>query len=316
MNKNITEILVQAKNMTCYELSQYASILFTQKSKKEFLIVKELLFQLYEKNYLAYFLLKPYFPEESPIFVYKQNNTISKVAYKIKRELSNDINRYFKQSYFVKYYLYCQYERKIDKENLNDFKNYLEMIKSINISRLDKIYFYGLGDKFEYLFNQYLNMSSTKIIKYLDSGSTCDVIRIGDYVIKVVIGKWSYEEVICPNLYLIAKNLEEIYIRDEQRIIVAGLEVQHYLKSAYQVVKQKYFQKLADELAKNGYFLEDSLNGNVCLLDSYLQADRTDSDIIPEWFKQVPLVLVDRDRIYLIKDGENKNIKQQKQLKR
>mgnify|MGYP006073241625 FL=1 len=316
MNVNITQILENIKNMSCYELSKYTSDLFKSGDKKNFKLFKELLFQIYEKNYLAYFLLKTYFEKEQPFFIFKQNDTIYKVDNKLKRELSSDINRYFKQSYFVKYYLYCQYGHKINKENLNNFKNYLEIIKSINLSRLEKIYIYGLGDKFEYFFYHYLNKSTTKIIDYIDKGSTCEAIRIGDYVIKIVIGKWSYENIICPNLYLIAKNLEEEYVRDEQNIVIAGIEIQQYLKRAYGIVDHEYFIKFEEELNKLGYFINDSLVGNTCVLSNYLEADIKEKDIIPEWFKQIPIVLVDRDRIYSANDMTTGNIKQQKQLKR
>ena len=53
--------------------------------------------------------------------------------------------------------------------------------------------------------------------------------KIGDYVFKIVNSKWSYEEVICPNLYLIIKNLEEHYVRDKNGIVRIGIEVQKYL---------------------------------------------------------------------------------------
>lgn len=279
-------------------------------------MVKEILFRLYEKNYLAYFLVKQYFALESPLFIFKQNNTISKVDYKVKKELKGDINRYFNQSYYVEYYLYCQYGHKINKENLNNFKDYLEMIQKVNLSRLEKIYIYGLGDKFEYFFSHYLNKSAIKIIDYIGGGSTCDVIRIGDYVIKIIIGKWSYEERICSDIYLIAKNLEEEYIRDDQNVIVAGIEIQRFLKSSYGIVEHKYFIKFEEELESLGYFVNDALAGNTCLLDNYLEADIKETDVIPEWFKTVPLVLVDRDRVYPIKNRIMGNIKQQKQLKR
>ena len=56
-------------------------------------------------------------------------------------------------------------------------------------------------------------------------------------VFKLINMKWSYEEVICPNLYLILKNLEEHYIRDEKGIVKAGIEVQKYLTNTnYKVI--------------------------------------------------------------------------------
>ena len=50
------------------------------------------------------------------------------------------------------------------------------------------------------------------------------------------------------------------------------------------------------------------VNGdNVMLLDSYQDADCSDPEALPNWFKEYPLVLVDRDTIYLT---SRRNIKQ------
>ena len=58
-----------------------------------------------------------------------------------------------------------------------------------------------------------------------------------------------------------------------------------------------------NELDKSGYVLNDALiNGecgtNAYLLDSYLEADTKNPENLPDWFKQTPLVLIDRDRVY------------------
>ena len=37
---------------------------------------------------------------------------------------------------------------------------------------------------------------------------------------------------------------------------------------------------------------------NCMILDSYKDADHPNPELLPEWFKEIPLVLVDRDRIY------------------
>ena len=63
-----------------------------------------------------------------------------------------------------------------------------------------------------------------------------------------------------------------------------------------------------------GYKLNDSMiNGqcgdNCLLLDDYHDADTRYPEDLPEWFKETPLVLVDRDRVYRI---EQDYIKQQK----
>jgi len=72
-------------------------------------------------------------------------------------------------------------------------------------------------------------MSTDKSCKFLASGSTSDCFKIGDYVFKLNKTKWSYEDEICPNVYLIIKNLEEHFVRDKNGIVNAGIEVQKYL---------------------------------------------------------------------------------------
>ena len=59
------------------------------------------------------------------------------------------------------------------------------------------------------------------------------------------------------------------------------------------------------ELALRGYYVDDNLrtkdgNDNTAILDSYLDADTTDYESLPRWFKQVPLVLIDKDRVHEI----------------
>lgn len=52
-----------------------------------------------------------------------------------------------------------------------------------------------------------------------------------------------------------------------------------------------------------GFFINDRLisekfGDNVRVLNSYKDADTDDCKSLPEWFKEVPIVLVDRDRVY------------------
>lgn len=147
--------------------------------------------------------------------------------------------------------------------------------------------------------------------KYLGSGTTCQAHKIGDYTFKLVNAKWSYEDVICPNLFLILKNLEELYIRDNDNIVITGIEVQQYLKrtTAHLTIDEKrnlsmLFNK---ELKKAGYWLDDQLINGQCgengfFLDSYKDADTKNPEELPEWFKKGPIVLVDRDRVYKLEN--------------
>ena len=170
-------------------------------------------------------------------------------------------------------------------------------------SAVENIYYHELGKKMEEYFEKYMDVSRSKVIEAIKGGSTSEVLRIGDYVLKLFYFKWSYEKIICPNFYFIVKNLEEDYVRDKNGYICAGLEIQPYLKRSAWNIDKKYFSALEEAIKNAGYFYNDRFlskewGDNVRLLDSYLDADISDPEKVPEWFKEMPLVLIDRDRIY------------------
>lgn len=190
----------------------------------------------------------------------------------------------------------------------NDWKfNFANKVKYFlgerNGRDIELIYSIGLGRLLEEWTEKYMDLSKNKQYGFVGRGTTCNCYRIGDYVIKLINTKWSYEDVICPNLYLIAKNYEEIYLRNRNGIVSGGLEVQKYLTKKAKDVDLKYFEYFDLELDRLGYKRTDSLTGglrgeNTMLLDTYLDADIENPEKLPDWFKQCPLVLIDRDRIY------------------
>lgn len=200
------------------------------------------------------------------------------------------------------------YPKLITKSLLEEYKNYLLMFKNRN--KIDASYrhieYYGLDRLLEEYVTKYLDLSREKGYKFIGSGSTASAFKIGDYVFKLCDGKWSYEDVICPNLYLILDNLEEIYLRDNNGVVIAGIEVQKYLKRSINKVPREIIDAYYDELKRLGYYLREYITyeGNAKMLSSYLESSNPNP---PEWFKEYPIVLVDRDRIYKL---ENKHPKQ------
>ena len=172
--------------------------------------------------------------------------------------------------------------------------------------RLKRIYHQGLGDKLEELVDKYLSLSKNQKCQFLTSGSTSAAYKIGDYCFKLSRTKWSYDKDICPDLYLILKNLEEVFLRDDEGIVQAGIEVQPLLTRKMDDVPRYVYYEWLRELDRLGYeYLDhlESYNGyNVMLLDSYKDANTQEHDSLPNWFKEYPLVLVDRDMIF--KKGE------------
>lgn len=151
--------------------------------------------------------------------------------------------------------------------------------------------------------DKYLELSKSKEHRYIKSGSTASCYQIGDYAFKLLCNKYSREEILCPDLYLILPNLEEYYAKDKDGRIVAGIEVQKFLTRSASGVRKGIFDLYRDELRRFGYYYTDKLIGgeygdNAGLLDSYLDAGMGEN--VPGWFKKYPIVLIDHDMIHRI----------------
>lgn len=232
------------------------------------------------------------------------------------KEFNQDANRLFQSSIDYKLIIYNHYSENVSKELLEQFAKIIALFRKKDTGKLDAnldgIYYYHLGHKLQQYIEKYLDLSHSKETGYINSGATLSCYRLGDYVIKLVRTKWSYEDIICPNLYLIAKNYEEDYIRDKHGIVVAGIEVQKYLSRPATNVPSYVFTNFSKELQRFGYYSMDTLINGVCgdncmLLDSYKDADVNPHTKLPNWFIQYPMVLVDRDDIYKLENTYPKN---------
>lgn len=280
--------------MEVKDISSLAVLLLTNNREKDYQKLKEFILKDYKYNYLASKLLEYEFPDN---------------PYKTQREnaFNEDADELFKTS-DNRFYIYLSHKAKISQELIDDFAHriryFLEHSKNSNEwGPLSKIYCYHLGSLLEEWSEKYMDLSKNKEYGFIGGGSTCDCYRIGDYVIKLVSSKWSYEDIICPNLYLITKNYEEIYLRDKHGIVRSGLEVQKYLTRKSNNIDSKYFIYFDRALNELGYTRTDTLINGVCgdntmLLDTYRDADCKDPEKVPDWFKECPLVLVDRDNIF------------------
>ena len=246
---------------------------------------------------------------------YKENSIASSLLFYgnskqedlFKSEFIKDSDRLFKTSSDYRFSIYRSFSKNVSKELMDDFYNKVKYFKNDKTLKenwtLNTVYFHGLGTILEECVDKYLELSEDKTYEYLTSGSMSSCYRIGDYVFKLCKQKWSYEDIICPDLYIILKNLEEYFSRNEKGVVNAGIEIQKYLTRSAKSVESEYFQKLNSELGRLGYFYTDNLIGGKCgdncmLLDSYKDADCDNPEDLPDWFKEVPLVIVDRDRIY------------------
>ncbi len=282
------------------DISKLAVLLLTHNREEDYKKLKEYIFKEYKYNYIASQLLTDEWVVDSESHrLLKDPNREKK-----EKEFDKDADSLFNTSADYRYTLYLRHKARISQELLNEFSNriryYIEEDKS---NELESIYRCGLGQLLEEWTEKYMELSKRKEYGYIGGGTTCDCYRIGDYVIKLVKTKWSYEDVICPNLYLISKNYEEIYLRNRKGIVEGGLEVQKYLTRKADSIDPKYFRYFDSALDRLGYKRTDTLTRGVCgentmLLDTYRDADCENPEKVPVWFKKCPLVLVDRDRIY------------------
>ena len=282
------------------------AVLLLNDSKKTYHDIKQFILMNYEYNNLAKELIDPIEKKQSENVSYFIDNE------KGIEEFKNDADLYFKTALVGRLNILNidKFANMVSKSLLKEYKNSIKLFRTNNNDySYNVIESYGLSRVLEKIVSKYLSISKNKEVKFLAEGSTSKCYKVGDYVLKLDTAKWSYEDVICPDLYLINPNLEEIYIRDEKGIIRAGIEVQKYLKNDIKDVPDRIFVQYNRTLKRLGYYLNDHLrNGpmgdNCRLLDSYKDAGIKNP---PDWFKEYPLVLVDRDMVYKI---ENKRPKQ------
>lgn len=294
-NNIIDYLHIDNQYMSNEDVSNLAISIYNSKLDRSLWIeIKNFIFSNYNYNYLASLLC--------------EGDKFSK------QEFILDADRLFESSLDYKIEIYKKYSQYISEDIMNKYIRYFNYFSNNGVidNRLNNIIFYELFENLKEYIDKYLSISKTDCYKALGSGSTASCYKIGDYVFKLNNGKWSYEDVICPNLYLIIKNLEEDYIRNKDGYVVAGIEVQKYL-TRNDKITNKNVKKFELELAKLGYYVSDTLingsNGNNCmLLDSYKDADCENPDSLPQYFKEFPMVLIDRDLVFKIDNKKPKTL--------
>ena len=248
--------------------------------------------KLYDKNKVIYNKIKDYIIKKYP-----KNSLGINMLSNPRYELTEDVYA----SSINKLQIHKEYGSRLTSFMNKRFalKNPLYNIGS-KMPGINAVYENDLGDKLEEYIEKYMSLSKSSRIEYLSSGSTTDVYRIGDYVIKLSRMKWSLEKDICPNNYLIIKNYEQDFVRDSQGVIIAGIEVQKYLSKD---VPDYLVSLFSNALKEEGYYCYDYLKNGPCgnnlkMLDSYLDANTISFSKLPLWFYYNPVVLVDRDLVF------------------
>lgn len=293
------------EKMNMEDACSLAMLFFKHKTYSYFYIVKKFILDNYDCNNLAKLMI-PYISNPNNLFVIGDKE----------KEYFKDSDRLFLSSGNHEYYLFKKFFYCLSPELQEKYKKAYNMLICNQESSLavDHVINNGLLDTVCEYIEKYLNMSECKDIKKLCSGSTATVYQVGDYVIKLAFMKYSYEEEICPNdSYLILPNLEQIYVRNEYGYIIASVEVQKHLTKSLSEYDPYYFEEYQRCFNEEGYYCLDVLvNGkcgdNVMVLDDYHDANIENPETLPDWFKEVPIVLVDHDLVYPIKVRKPKHI--------
>lgn len=228
------------------------------------------------------------------------------------RAIIKDIDELFRTSKNYKYELVKRYPRHVDGELLSQFRKKILPFTWIDKDAMTKLFLSGLGDKFLDYVDKYLELSTgSKVIRDAGFGTCSRVFRVGDYALKVSHKKWSMEDVLCPNGYLFAKNYEEAIVRKSNGEVTGAIEVQKFLTRPLLAEDYEAIMHYHEALKREGYYTKDVLadkagGANCYYLDSYLDADCDKPEELPYWFKETPVVLVDRDLVFKL---ENKNPK-------
>lgn len=226
---------------------------------------------------------------------------------KLQSLLLEDIDRLFTTSSDYKWQLYKYYRTYLSDDVVILFSKKINPFADIYTEDvMETISMNGLLDDFLSLAYEFLERSTgTKCVSKAGSGSCSFAYRIGDYIIKFSDKKYSSEEEICPNSYLIAKNFAEIIKRNDYGKVTGAVEVQKFFSRKVLDTQKELLENWLNAFKEEGYILEDNLVGgiggpNCFYLADYHDADTEDPESLPEWFKKDPIVLVDRDLVYKI----------------
>lgn len=283
--------------MDVFDISALAySVLKSNLDRQYFDELKEFILANYESNDLAKLLLESKEIKVDSYYILEHDQEGI-------NEFTRDADRLFATSATYKLYILEKYSSLIKDEILNSFARKMSIFRKEDEGVLDSLFYYNLGKYVLDYIDKYLSLSKDETCEYLNKGTTATVYRIGDFVLKLVSTKWSYEEIICPNLYFIIKNLEETYIRNDRGIVQAGLEVEQYLKKDVSAVPRYIFDCIIEAIEKSGFIWTERYRSgawfeNCRVLNSYLDADCNKHRYLPDWFKEYPVVIVDRDRFY------------------
>ena len=159
----------------------------------------------------------------------------------------------------------------------------------------------GLG-YFDNVLQEIFMESSFFEIRQFADGKRADVYLMENLVFK--FSKEKFNKEILPRDFTLIKDYEVIYVRNSTGKIIAALEVQPY---AYPIDPRNskhrdMRSKILAHLANKGIYYHDDGEQNFGILPDYHLMDCDDPELIPEEFKEIPMVIIDKDGYALSDD--------------
>lgn len=271
--------------MNHYDISKICYMFYEKGNIEMYIKLKDFILKNYKYNCLAELLLLE--GRHNPELI---------------EEFKKESDLLFQTSSSYQYEIYQRYSEYVSEEIINNFLRYYNMfiVSVLYDNKLSKIFRNELWHDLVASVDKYLSLSNDTSYRFLQSGSCSDVYKVGNYIFKLCDKKYNKFDMLCPNNYLVLKNLEERFVCDFNDKVIAGYEVQNYLTRSAREVPEKIFDKYNKALSKLGFvfddhFISDRYGDNCMLLDSYKDADCSDPEKLPKWFKEYPLVVIDRD---------------------
>lgn len=291
-NGNITEIIkedilstIAANLLDCV----YDSELFNE--------LKEFIFANYKYNHLL-----------NRMHIIDADNDTNDLFH-VYEEITSDIDRLYKTSsnYKIEFLNKC---RELVPEYLRT--NMDKLLETFNdrIDIIEDIFANELGNSFMKFINMYSSISENPIIESSERGTVCWTFVAGDFLVKYITASHSVygPDYQVPRCFLINKPYREISSHSENGYFLGKLEVQSRLFEPLKEDQKDILELFESELENLGFFCDDLLpcNGkyNIYRLRDYHDADTSDPESLPDWFKENPYVLVDRDCVYPIEKRE------------
>ena len=295
---NYVKIYDKEKDKTLFmnqsDLCKLAIDSFKHGNKDLYLKLKDYIFNNYKYNDLGELLLKN---------SYSNKDCLKEFEVKLEDECTQG-DKLFLTSDTYQFVIYKRYKEYVSEHILNDFVRHVDIFKNnLNYDRkLQLMFQYRLWHDLVEDVDKYLSLSKDTTCKYITGGSCSSCYKIGDYAFKLSDRKYNIDDITGVSNYLVLKNLEEHYIKDRRDSVIAAYEIQYFLTRDAKNVPKRIIKKFESTLLELGYIYDDSFfnskyGDNLMLLDSYLQADCKNPEDLPDWYKEYPCVIVDRDLV-------------------